>query len=843
MADERMNVDVYDITIAALLHDIGKVMQRAEIDIDKNKYLMRCPYKADQNRNSHLHVMWTELFFDSFPVDYPNWQLITNLAASHHKIEAFEPQEDNWLVKCISYADRVASSWDRKEADEYQRDLYKKRPLYSIFNSISDKNSGQFQPFRYRLPLIPLSKLSETMMDGRFFPEAEETTLKCKEYQALYESFVSEYKILQNAVNINRIGKIQFLEALDSLLEQYFWCVPANTCEANPTNSLYHHSRVTAGIAAVLYNIYHKQPEILNEKIINDEQKRFVLIGGDLSGIQNYIFDLNPEHSSKVSKTLRSRSFKVKILMEIALINILEELALPSQTVLMNAGGKFMILAALNNDSKEKMKVIKGEIDEYFFREFQGVLNLNLDWNTEVSFAALKRDNFQKTIELFIANLDLAKKRKFSSYLQADCKWLTNNMIIESIMHPDDICPLCYRQPGTERGHEFDGLICKRCQQEIDLGQNLPKYRFAEITSIKPDKYQLCLADKYYFKLLKVNELPDRISGRKHVFRFNSTPIDSDELPDKNKEDSLAPLKYQANFLPVYEQNQEKDYLLLGSGGTNYLTLDEIARFALKPIDDKHCKGSPYNAVIKGDVDNLGQLFSHYLKDKNGCYSITDYATFSQSIDFFFSCYLVELIRTRYSKIYIIYSGGDDFVLVGPWNMIIEFSRCLEQDFRTFVQNNPALHFSAGINLMHGKSPIKAAVTQADELLITAKGKTDKNSVSVLDITVSWPEFGKLLEWSDKFDKWLNEDAEKQFTTQFLYRLFHYSNMARRFRQEGKADDLMYQSYFNYDLKRNISDENIKKQFYELLDEQDILVNLSLPLHITLYNNRKKEEK
>ena len=53
-------IDVYDMALAGLLHDVGKVMQRAEVEIGRDKYEEYCP--TFKGVPSHQHVMWTRLF-------------------------------------------------------------------------------------------------------------------------------------------------------------------------------------------------------------------------------------------------------------------------------------------------------------------------------------------------------------------------------------------------------------------------------------------------------------------------------------------------------------------------------------------------------------------------------------------------------------------------------------------------------------------------------------------------------------------------------------------------------------------------------------------------------------
>ena len=131
-------IGVYDIALAGLLHDVGKIMQRAEVDISKDRYEIYCP--QHNSIPTHQHVMWTRQFFDNvLSAPGRDWEAVANLAASHHNPSAFAnvTHPDYWLVQCLINADRVSASWDRKPDEETEeRGAYKKKELGSVFSDI-----------------------------------------------------------------------------------------------------------------------------------------------------------------------------------------------------------------------------------------------------------------------------------------------------------------------------------------------------------------------------------------------------------------------------------------------------------------------------------------------------------------------------------------------------------------------------------------------------------------------------------------------------------------------------------------------------------------------------------
>jgi len=647
--------------------------------------------------------------------------------------------------------------------------------------------------------------------------------------------------------NKNEITKVHFVDALDSLLEQYFWCVPSNTIEEHPTNSLYHHSKTTAAVSVGLFD-YCKDGDtsILNEKLIDSDEKLFLLLGGDLTGIQSYIFDLNPENLKGASKTLRARFFKVKILSEMTLYHIIKKLNITRQNILMNAGGKFMILLPKNEEITSKLKELQRDIDATFYDGFQGILSLNIDWNTDIAFRELGMETFKDTLDRFMDNLEQAKKRKFSTVL-IDGIWNSNNFKSDVKLFSNEICDICHREPGVDKDTKEKILriypdlkdieICTHCYYDLELGRQLPKNNVGIITSEKPVKDDKLLVslfkDELHFYLK--DEPPSRLQKDAEYFL----------LSEKNC--SYIPLKPTATFLPEFEGNakvvikkREDD------NPSQFLTFSEIAKCARRSDrrDRNKMHGTEMLGVLKGDVDNLGLLFNLGLPDKDERLSLTSYSTFSGLMDFFFSQYVPALIEKKFSYIYVVYTGGDDFALVGPWNQILDFVIRLNRDFSSFACNNPDIHFSAGIELIRRKAPIKNSIYRAEEALKKSK-EDDKNAITFFDATVKWKEAERLLRVAKQFQNYL--DNLNGFSMQFLYRLFSYHEMYQRFKSEHNPEDLMYISRINYDTRRNIYDKKQDKQLVEECKElmqrisqnnDNLMEYLRIPLSKVLYENR-----
>ncbi len=826
-----MQIDIHDIVIASLLHDIGKVMQRAEL-AKPLQFEDRCPL----NKNSYpsrLHVMWTESFFHENPVrsDLTWWEKLAALAASHHKTESFEPRSEKWIADCIAMGDRISSNWDRGESEKSNSLKYKKRPLYPVFDKVNldlNKPKSETNFGKYSIPMMPKSSFTEQIISsGQIYNLADETKSKSEQYRSLFDHFSLRFRLLAESYDNRQISKEQFSNSLEYLVQEFFWCVPSNTMESQPSNSLYHHSRMTAAVASALFSAYKKNPEDMPE---NPEPSKihlpFLLLGGDLSGIQDYIFDLNPEKSKLVSKTLRARSCKVKIISDMVIHSVINTLGLSWLNVLSDVGGKFMILIPSTEKMKSGLIAIRKNCENDFIKKFQGILSLNLNWETEIHLDDLNQVKLENTMRQVNLNFDNSKKQKHITHFTESGKWNSSNFMVDSKpVYADNLCPICARHAVSNQDSEDS--LCVNCSEDRSLGAKLPKMGYGIIQSEKQYDTVIAMENlKVYFSMKQ--EPPKKNLGNSLCFAFRH----------QDKQEYVLPVRNIASHLPT-------------DNGDNILTFDEIAERA---VDSVTARGVAMNAILKGDVDNLGSLISVGLKSNEYPNSITKYSTFSTEMDYFFSQLLPEMVKAKYPDIYIIYSGGDDFALLGPWNTVICFTQKLNELFKIFVNGNPDIHFSAGIELLHGRQPIGRAVQRAERNLKDSKShparnnkntsthENDKHAVTLLGSTLKFDQLPALIDLAEKMDEWLSN--ETGFTTQFIYRLMQYTDMHISYKDSSRAKDLMYVSHLSYDSRRNIKKSRYRDEILNAVQtwmdvDYPLMEYLKIPIQIALYTNRK----
>jgi CRISPR-associated protein Csm1 len=95
-------------------------------------------------------------------------------------------------------------------------------------------------------------------------------------------------------------------------------------------------------------------------------------------------------------------------------------------------------------------------------------------------------------------------------------------------------------------------------------------------------------------------------------------------------------------------------------------TFDMLACEDREPDHEGNWRGIRALGVLKGDIDNLGELFRVGL----GSPTFAKTAAVSRQVNGFFAIYLPWLLSREFTSIYTVFAGGDDFFLIGPWRTV-----------------------------------------------------------------------------------------------------------------------------------------------------------------------------
>lgn len=711
------------------------------------------------------------------------------MALHHHKHTKSNFPD---LCSILTKADHHSAS-ERESSDEKQE--VNKTPLISLFSKIvlegNDKVDEQF---------IPLKKLS---LDDKSFNSLKPTTkdnsiegwnLK-PEYETLWNEFKQEFDLIQNKTDFN---------TLLALLKKYTSTMPSAAYTSKSDISLYDHSKTTAALAISRY-LFNRDGDVKLTQ--NNDLDCYLAIEGDISGIQKFIFKISSpqEAQSGMSKRLRGRSLYLTLLCDAIATHIAEELELCQANILFCGGGRFTIIGPNTETTKEKLAEIKSKLNEFFIDEFNAELYLAL---VSVECCGDDLSKFGQITRKLSNKLNEDKKHKFSDNL--------NDVFnFDEEIKYDDLCSVC----GSPYPKKGDSSVCKTCKSHEKLGQNAANadYMVKCITD-KGEGYFIEPTNVDYYFLNKSKDIVDKINNLSKTCK----KVEVIKLNDTNFLDF-------ANY--EFESNVSFSFSFMGN------TVPNLGRFAeshqYMPLYFEHLaqisNGANKLGVLKMDVDNLGLIFSEGLKssyDEN--LGISRVSSLSSQLDMFFSGFVnniasefkvyskvfdedkfdkkeleiqnddeeikesvfvyklkygIELSDDEKDKlkdyeiptIHINYSGGDDLLVLGPYDDIIKFAHKLRNKFKEWTACNPSINLSAGINIVSPKFPIGKAAIVSEEYLDAAKS-CGRDKITLFGEVINWDKsdlvkgFDELFEFGEKLEKYC---ANNRLSKGIVYSMLH----------------------------------------------------------------------
>lgn len=747
------------IYLAALLHDIGKFYQRADQHgLSKSTLLSSetkslasvfCPTK--DGVQTHKHVIWTAQFFDDFKflfednIDalgnnpYPRKNIV-RWASAHHN-----PNQESLEECIIQFADHCSSGIDRTTKDgledetvEYDYevakgwDKFKDVRMKSIFENLLDNKTDGFR--------LPISALT---LEESFFPKSTFDTKGQIEYNTLWNEFSKDLS------SIPTKDIRQITDSILYLLEKYTVTIPSST-QHLPDVSLYEHLRSTAAYALCTYDYLEEKK--VNKFKIEATEEPFLLVGGDLSGIQSYIYDIIGKGAAK---NLKGRSFYLQLIVEVIVSHILDELKLYRSNIVYSSGGGFYILAPNTTFVREKIPMLIDEISTKIREEHGTKLYLAIDYQS-----IKKRSVFDGSINTLWEDLSkkLASKKqnRFADFISTDAGF-------QFFFEPTEAGGETKRDAIT--GEEF-GKTEKEYLFNAEEGEEQQYVKESTFEQIRLGKI---LRDNIIYQVITKKE----ISYWEQDYRFNGIrthqyfqPLKLNKyyyfLNEKEIEELKAKIKGSVDDAIILKVNDTNfsDFKLTGNRIVNGFTFyggnnlprnhDDKALYFDALAGDENISFKRLG-ILRMDVDSLGLIFKKGFSNNKRTFS--RYSTLSRSLDFFFKGYLNTIWKENEDfrrNTFILYAGGDDLFIVGKWDITLAFARTIQEKFEKWICHNPALGISGGMAIVGGKYPIAKAATQSDEEEKRAKGhsfgKADKNSISFLGSPFNWEKEYKSVE-------------------------------------------------------------------------------------------------
>ncbi len=823
-----MEPTVLKIALAGLLHDIGKFAQGClEVTPEyRNNNANYQPFNKKSGRHTHIHALYTAAFIEQFADQLPpqcnmgGWgegDSFLNLAAGHHN-----PQTPMQWV--IATADRISSGFDRdsfEEGEIIKVSEFKQTRLLPLLESLTIDSGKQKKyvdsgSFHFRYPLARLSPETIYPLKKSDLTKGEAQA----EYQQLFSDFCFELNSLLHRIESPELWCKHF----DSLLLLYTSAIPAaRVGDVVHDVSLYDHCRTTAALATALY-LYHVQNDSLDELSIRDNKaEKFLLISGDFYGIQDFIFTQGGEKGKYRSKLLRGRSFQVSLFSELAADRLCRALGLPETAIILNAAGKFTILAPCSEKTKKVLNEVEEEINRWLFDTSSGQCGIGFS-----SVKASPVDFVSGRFAILWDQLNETMAEKKLHRIDLDCFGGVVPNYLEKFHNDLGVCSLCGRRPAektTDSLIESGVAACAVCRDQVFLGASL----------VKNDCLAIC--HKLSPSLPKREVLLRPIFGQYHIV-FPEGPM----LEEASRGDLISywnlgsvvyrggklnsSVRFLGGYVPTHSESCGEKSQVMDFGEIASMALVKDNRKSSEGVVGKST-GTEVLGVFKADIDDLGILLGCGIPKK--WFTLSRMATLSRQLNNFFTVYLPSFLERDYQGVYTVFAGGDDLFLIGPWNRIIELAEDLRKSFAEYVCFNDELHFSAGITLHKPYTPIDKLAREAEAGLEKAKHfDKAKNRLTLFGETVSWETMVRLDEIRVQFASWLEH---KVINKALLYRLGKLCILAARAKQEearlqrGEKVDLSaltslkWRSQLCYMLERNVGKNLTRDERKKALDE------------------------
>lgn len=685
-----MKKEKIDLVYGSLLHAIGKVIQGSSYD---------------ERDIGTIGSEWFKRFSDN--------KKIAQQIAKTTSIDVTTELAPDSLVYITSAAAKIASGLKGAvKTQERKEDFLSKQS--DIFNVFSDSHSQRYLDAR------PLELGGEPNYAKKATEPSDQS-----DYDRIVETLEKEFERLD-------FSQSQ-IDALLNLLESTLSYVPVSTRTKELSDiSLATYSRLTAGFALAIEEYLADKKCRDYEKVLGQDleafysEKAFLLASFDLSGIQDFIYNIA---TVGAAKQLKARSLYLDFMGEHIADSLLEKLELTRANLLYVGGGHAYFILPNTEKTIEILASFEAEFNQFLVQHFHTGLYVAFGWSPfSANDMTTTLENYRKVYQ---TTSRMISQKKISRY---DAKTL-----------------LELNQGGKSSRRE-----CAICHSV----EKLTKHNDQEVCHICAGMYRFSkeIQEQYYL-----------------VTKEKGLPIGPGAYIRGVSKDELA----QEEWTRVYVKNSYSTDLLKAThvfvGDYKYAEIDQYAK-----LSQESGQGIKRLAVVRLDVDDLGAAFmAGFSYQAGGKYNtLARSATFSRSMSLFFKVYINQFAKEK--KLSIIYAGGDDVFAIGSWQDVIEFTICLRQNFIKWT--NGKLTLSAGIGVFPDKTPVSLMAQQTGNLEGAAKDN-DKDSISIFDkdYTLKFDQFidnvyrGKLEHIRYYFN--IQDERGKSFVYKLIELLRNYDRM------------------------------------------------------------------
>lgn len=730
----------------------------------------------------------------------------------------------DWLSPLLKLATNYATGIPNTSEQTEQKKVNR---LESVFPNLHASQLPS-KPYYFRMGPV--------VLDKTFFPEQIPAQADPSEENGIWGVLSNELK------NISGLPIALLADSWLYSLEKNAVTIPSHI-QHLPDVSLYDHLKSTAGIALCLYDYLNERDELNNIAIENNDES-LLLIGGDLSGIQAFIYDII---GRSAAKNLKGRSFYLQLMVDSIVQYLLDGLNLRQANIVYSSGGGFYLLAPNTKFTRETLPILQQKIAAKL-RDEQGVkLYLAIDYHPVAQhqlYGADKSNTIGNVWGGLTEKLAAQKKRRFAQTLATiDFTYFFEPSEVggESLGSRDAITSEEFRRDPTtgkqekdypigpaDNLEEYNQRVRMPTFEQIRLGRTLRENIQYVVKASKPIKdwepdertfgietdrlfNPLQLGQYYYFigekQLDKFRSLAKEGINDVLIQRVNSTETANFRLSGSNQTYGFT--FYGGNTIPRDKQGEPKYFDdLTGPEGLNFRRL----------------------GILRMDVDNLGFLFKNGFSTSKRTFS--RYSTLSRSLDYFFKGYLNK-IRENDSDFreytFILYAGGDDLFIVGKWDVTLRFAERIQADFAAWTCGSNSLGISGGVAVVPPKFPIAKAADQSADEEKRAKshsyGDREKNSLSLFGTPLAWGEEWRIVtELKDDLKRHIG--GEKNIPKSLISKISTLYTMQQEQAKNGQNPSWRWLSAYDLGRARERAKSKEAQAFFDQL-KTDLFTNNS----------------
>lgn len=676
---EGLRNQVTQVTIAGILHDIGKVLHRGE--------------NMDGRAHSISGHDWIKQYTDDS-------MILASIRYHHHQDLAGAGLAHAHPAYVVYIADNISSGLDRREVEgEVAHGFDRHRPQESIYNLLN-KADGRAA---YQVAAIN-EKINYPAILTGYNPAAG------------YNQIIHGLREGLQGINYQS----EYVNSLLELSEAYLSYVPASTFLGEVADiSLFDHAKMTAALAAciVLYldsqnrDDYHR--ELFQNRHAFYQEPAFCLFSCDISGIQQFIYTIS---SKGALRGLRSRSFYLELLLENLADELLTACGLYRTNLLYAGGGHAYILLPNTEEARQEAIVAIQNLNRKLRETFGTRLFVGYGLQECCGNELMnKTDNPQDYDNIFRSLAAQITEHKLRRYSAAEIRKLNQ----EDADNQGRECRVC--GVSSDLLEREEGTVCRYCAAFADISKMLIQPDAVFMVTQKPPpgtslplfssqgdpQYFICSTEKEVRQILQND--PEQVTRiySKNAYRTGL---------------SLATRLWLGDYAASSKEGDLKSFKELADSSQG------IKRIGVLRADVDNMG----MAFVNGFIREGNQ------KERYRYQTLSRTATLSRSLSIFFKYYLNDLLAegeagylapagTR--NIVVVYAGGDDLFIVGAWNEVLAAALDIRHAFARYTGGT--LTMSAGLALFEPSYPI--ARMAAETAVLESRAKKHEHAGGVKD--------------------------------------------------------------------------------------------------------------